>query len=201
MTDINFIELAEYCQRRYKEENTSDNEKYISTLFVAITKEGKIIPSTTPHILKDAEQCIILHKSIYKNNNHWWNSLHFEFINNNGVILNRFDDKFRLIAGSYNVNAEELELRLEYKENYIHSVPGKWENSIIKVWKLYLMLKDIKTYEEIKLITDLYRKDEKILELVNQIEGFKFSNYLLEQERNQYKLLLDEIKQIIKSPN
>ena len=197
MTDINIMELAEYCQRRYKEEKNSDNEKYISTLFVAITKEGEIIPSTTPHILKDAELCILLHRSTYKNNNYWWNSLQFEFINSNGVILDRFDDKFKLVAGSYNVKENRLELMLKYKENSIYSFSENWENSIIKVWKLYLMLKDIKTYEEIKLITDLYQKDEKILELENQIEDFKFSNYLLEQERNQYKSLLDEIKQIV----
>lgn len=197
MTDINFIELAEYCQRRYKEEKNSDNEKYISTLFVAITKEGEIIPSTTPHILKDAELCILLHRSTYKNNHYWWDSLHFEFINSNGVILDRFDDKFKLVAGPYNVKENRLGLSLKYKENSIYSFSENWENSIIKVWKLYLMLKDIKTYEEIKLITDLYQKDEKILELENQIEDFKFSNYLLEQERNQYKSLLDEIKQII----
>ncbi|MBR5831217.1 MAG: hypothetical protein IKY79_01230 [Bacteroidales bacterium] len=197
MTDINFIELAEYCQRRYKEEKNSDNKKYISTLFVAITKEGEIIPSTTPHILKDAELCILLHRSTYKNNNYWWDSLQFEFINSNGVILDRFDDKFKLVAGSYNVKENRLELSLKYKENSIYSFSENWENSIIKVWKLYLMLKDIKTYEEIKLITDLYQKDEKILELENQIEDFKFSNYLLEQERNQYKSLLDEIKQIV----
>ena len=197
MTDINFIELAEYCQRRYKEEKNSDNKKYISTLFVAITKEGEIIPSTTPHILKDAELCILLHRSTYKNNYYWWDSLQFEFINSNGVILDRFDDKFKLVAGSYNVEENRLKLSLKYKENSIYSFSENWENSIIKVWKLYLMLKDIKTYEEIKLITDLYQKDEKILELENQIEDFKFSNYLLEQERNQYKSLLDEIKQIV----
>ncbi len=192
MTDINFIELAEYCQNRYKENNTSNEAKYISTLFVAITKEGEIIPSETPHILRNAEKCILFHISSYKNNNYWWNSYKFQFINNDGVVSDyRLDDKFELL-GDYTKGT-----CLYYKEYEIFSVPKPWENGIVKVWKLYLKIKDLKTYEEIILMTDLYRKDEKILELENQIEGFKFAKYLLEQECNQYKSLLDEIKQII----
>lgn len=196
MTDINFIELAEYCQNRYKENNTSNEAKYISTLFVAITKEGEIIPSETPHILRNAEKCILFHMSSHKGdyNNSWYTYFKFQFINNDGVVSdNRLDDKFEL-RGNY--------LRgtcLYYKENEIFSVPKPWENGIVKVWELYLKIKDLKTYEEIILMTDLYRKDEKILELENQIEGFKFAKYLLEQERNQYKSLLDEIKQIIET--
>ena len=155
-------------------------------------KEGEIIPSKTSHILRCAEQCILFHIGSYKNNNYWWSSYKFQFINNDGVVSDyRLDDKFELDANYTNGTS------LYYKGNNIYSVPKPWENGIIKVWELYLRVKDLKTFEEIKLIIDLYRKDEKILELERQIEGFKFTNYLLEQERNQYKSLLDEIKQII----
>lgn len=194
MTDINFIELAEYCQTRYKENHTSNDAKYISTLFVAITKDGEIIPSETPHILRNAEKCILFHTSSYLSNydNSWYTEFKFQFINNDGVVSNnRLDDKFELRVNYLRGTC------LYYKENEIFSVPKPWENGIVKVWKLYLKIKDLKTYEEIILTTDLYRKDEKILELENQIEGFKFAKSLLEQERNQYKSLLDEIKQII----
>lgn len=192
MTDINFIELAEYCQNRYKEENTSNDAKYISTLFVAITKDGEVLPSKTPHILRNAEQCILFHISSYKNNNYWWSSYKFQFISNDGVVSDcRLDDKFELY-GDYTKG-----ISLYYKENNIFSVPKPWENGIVKVWKLYLRIKDLKTYEEIKLVTELYLKDEKIFELERQLEDFNFTKYLLEQERNQYKSLLDEIKQII----
>ena len=98
MTDINFIELAEYCQNRYKEENTSNDVKYISTLFVAITKDGEVLPSKTPHILRNAEQCILFHISSYKNNNYWWSSYKFQFISNDGVVSDyQLDDKFALL--------------------------------------------------------------------------------------------------------
>lgn len=196
MTDINFIELAEYCQNRYKENHTSNEVKYISTLFVAITKDGEIIPSETPHILRNAEKCILFHTSSYLSNydNRWYTEFKFQFINNDGVVSNNpLDDKFELRVNYLRGTC------LYYKENEIFSVPQPWENGIVKVWKLYLKIKDLKTYEEIILMTDLYRKDEKILELENQIEGFKFAKYLLEQERNQYKSLLDEIKQIIET--
>ena len=44
---------------------------------------------------------------------------------------------------------------------------------------------------------ELFKKDEKILELEKEREDFRFSNRLLEQEREQYRDLLDEIRQIV----
>ena len=66
-----------------------------------------------------------------------------------------------------------------------------------KVWQLYSRVRGIESANEIKLIAELFKKDEKILELEKEIEDFRFSNRLLEQEREQYRDLLDEIRQIV----
>ena len=52
---------------------------------------------------------------------------------------------------------------------------------------------------EMMLVVDAFEKDERILELERQIEDFKFTNNLLERERDQYKDMLDEIKELVES--
>ena len=51
---------------------------------------------------------------------------------------------------------------------------------------------------ERKRVVDLFEKDEKIFELEEQIKDFSFANQLLKQERDQYKELLDEIKDALR---
>lgn len=68
-----------------------------------------------------------------------------------------------------------------------------------KVWKLYSMTKKMETDKEIELTARLFRSDEKILEMERKIASHEFTNLLLEQERDQYKSLLDEIKEMVNS--
>lgn len=201
MTNIDFIELAIYCQNRYKEEHNSDKDRYVKTLFVAITKEGDILTSTTPHVLRDAEQCILIHErsTLALTNHYLW--YHVEFINMDGIVLDeRFDEQFTLHIGPFNGFSNQI-MWFNYNNQTIYSCKKPWENTIGKVWKLYTRVKDLKSTEEIKLIASLFERDEKILELEKQIEDFKFTKHLLEQEKKQYKLLLDELKQIIDNVN
>lgn len=65
------------------------------------------------------------------------------------------------------------------------------------MWHLYVRLKDAKTTEERMLISHMYQQDEKILQQEEAIEGFKFTNALLERERDMYKGLLDDIKDLL----
>lgn len=197
MAEIDFMELAIYCQNRFKEEHNSSEDRYVKTLFVAITIEGDVLTSTTPHVLRNAVQCILIHersKLAWSNYYSWY---HVEFINNNGVVFDKcLDENFKLYIGAYNGYANQT-MWLKHEETELYSCNEPWEKHIAKVWKLYLRVKDIKSTKEIKLIADLFKKDEKILELEKQVENFKLTNYFLEQERNQYKSLLDNIKQIV----
>ena len=71
------------------------------------------------------------------------------------------------------------------------------DNSITKIWELYVSLKEAKTKTERKLISDLFRKDESILELKKEVEDFKFKTQLLEEEKTMYKGLLDKVQNIL----
>ena len=44
----------------------------------------------------------------------------------------------------------------------------------------------------------LFRKDEKILKLEKEIEDFNFLDCLLKQEKEQYKNLLEEVRNLLK---
>ena len=72
------------------------------------------------------------------------------------------------------------------------------DNSIAKIWDLYISLKEAKTKTERKLISDLFQKDETILELKKEVEDFKFKTQLLEDEKTMYKELIKEIQSIVK---
>ena len=71
-----------------------------------------------------------------------------------------------------------------------------FDKGIQKAWELYSKLKEIKVLSEIKLIADLFKKNEEIFELEKKVDDFTFTNHLLEQERNQYQKMLDEIKSV-----
>lgn len=200
MADIDFMELAIYCQNKYKENNTSDKKRYIGTKFVAITKDGEVIPSETPHILKMAEQSILLHYSSESTSTIERTQELVQFINKDGVVYNQWlDNRFWLYQKYYKSIGYVVELG--YLDNgkriYFSLEPTHWENSIRKVWELYSRVRDLNSSEKINLVAELFSKNEKILELEKQVEDFRFTKYLLEQERNQYKSLLDEIKQIV----
>lgn len=200
MADIDLMELATYCQNEYKENNTSDKRQYINTLFVAITEGGEVITSATPHVLKKAEQCVLLHFSIESTSRGRFSEHQFQYINKDGVVHNnRLDNKFYL----YTMYSSRVSLGLAYKDNDInknlYQHPTPWEICIEKVWKLYTRVKDLDSFAKIQLVAELFEKEEKILDLERQVENFRFTNYLLEQERNQYKSLLDNIKQIVEN--
>ena len=61
----------------------------------------------------------------------------------------------------------------------------------------YSKIKDIQSDSERELVIDLFRKDERVFELEKQIEDFTYANHLLKLERDQYKELLDEIKEAL----
>ncbi len=198
MSNINFIEIAKYCQEAFKEAHNTNNDKYAGTIFVAINGE-QVSTSRTPHILQNADKCILIHeyRKLAVSNYYSWYSI--ETIDENGcVLLNRIDDEFVLDICAFNGFANQrMSLSTQNRQFYSCGIP--FESNIKKVLKLYFNIKNVKTKEERILISNLFSKDESILELEKQIEDFKFANELLKQERNQYKSLLDDIKKLISS--
>lgn len=197
MEKIDFIKLAEYCRDEFKEQHNKQTDYYVGTLYVSINNDN-VSTSQTPHILENAQKCILIHthSALAVSNYYYWYKV--ECIDSTGCVTAGYlDEEFRLgIAcfGSY--NNQGISLRDEVQEYYWNN-SGNWAQEIVKIWKLYSKLRETKTGSERELIANLFKKDETILDLEKQIKDISFSNKLLEQERNQYKSLLDEIQGIL----
>ena len=196
MDKIDFVELAKYCQESFKNEHNTQNDKYVGTIFVAIFSDT-VLTSRTPHILKNAEKCILIHEYTQLAVTNFYSWYTVEIIDQNGCVLkDRIDDEFELktfAAGGF--ANQRMELSARGKTFYSCGTP--FESNIKTMLKLYSRIKDIKSMKERMLVADLFCKDNTILELEKQVEDFKFSNKLLECERNQYQHLLEEIKKMV----
>ena len=200
MGEINFIELATFCQNEKRDAYEKMNDtRYAFTIFVAITEDNQVLASRTPHILSNANKCILIHSRSTLAISNRYNWYDVQFINEYGQVLDdALDDEFSLEVCVYGGYANQrIDLSADGMRYYSASMPC--DNSIADIWKLYLRLKVAKTRSERELISDLFRKDKKILDLEKSIEEFKFQTHLLEEEKAMYKQLLEEIHGIVKS--
>ncbi len=194
MDKIDFIELATYSTEKYKETHNRNDVRYIHTLYVAIDEDNNVKCSKTPHILKGAVQCLLIHHNqIWSEKADWYSLDDVEYIDKEGCVLERN------LGGKFDIqtSASASVMTLSYNGQELYSCYAPWEDNIGKIWNLYCEVKDLKSTNEIKLVASLFKKNETILELKKEIENFKFTEYLLEQERNQYKRMLDEIKEMV----
>ena len=198
MNKVDFIELANYCVNRYKESHTSQGERYEGTLYAAISEGNNILCSTTPHILGNAKECILIHQRSQVAISNWYSWYFVEYINSEGCVCGgNLGNGFTLNITAWGSFSNQV-MSLDYNETHLYWCDTPWGASLPKVWKLYNRIKDVKSENEIELIVKLFNRDETILELEKEIEDFSFSNNLLKQERDQYKDLLKEIGDIIK---
>ena len=80
MANVDFVELAIYCANRYKEAHTEKNsERYVGTLYVCIAEDNSIMCSKTPHILRSAHQCILIHERSELAISNWYSWYRVEF--------------------------------------------------------------------------------------------------------------------------
>ena len=193
MGKVDFIELAEYCVKRAKENSAPNIKKYVKTLYISISEDNNVKLSTTPHVLQGTYQCILMHEysQIPISNIYYWYEI--EYINSEGCVLTSdLGDGFNLVSYKHKHSSSSIILR--FQDKYLYS-----NYDFRRVWELYTKIKDIPLESERELIISLYYKDEHVLNLEKQIEDFKFTNHLLEQERDQYKDMLDEIKDLVNS--
>lgn len=196
MDKIDFIELATYCTNKYRESHNTNNNSYAGTLYVAILEDNQVLCSKTPHVLKNAEKCILVHQrdQLAVSNYYWYN---IDYINDNGCVFNgNLGDGFSIEVSAWGSFSNQI-MSLDYNGSHLFWCRPPFEDHMPKVWELYTRLKDVPAEKEIKLIAELFRKDENILELEKKVEDFTFTNQLLKQERDQYKELLEDIRIII----
>jgi len=201
MEKIDFVELATFCVNRYKEAHTGSGERYEGTLYVAILDDNEVRCSTTPHILRNAEQCILIHHKSQIAISNWYSWYFVEYINAEGSVCGgNLENSFMLKIESWGSFSNQV-MSLSYGNDNLNLYWCKapFDKGIKKAWELYSKIKEIKTLSEIKLIADLFMKDEKIFELNNKVEDFTFANHLLKLERDQYKDILKDICDIVKN--
>ena len=197
MDKIDFIGLAEYCVNQFKEAHNCSNDHYVRTLYVSISEDNQVMCSITPHVLHNANKCILVHErsELAISNHYSWYTV--QYIDEKGCV---FDGN---LGGGYTLNMVVcgsysniwMDLRLNKAE--LFSCKAPFEDKIAKIWELYQKVKDISSEKEVKLVADLFRKNEQLFELGKEIEGFKYENHLLELERNQYRDMLNEIKKMV----
>jgi predicted CopG family antitoxin len=115
-------------------------------------------------------------------------------VDSDGVLKNGFS----LWTGASGSFSNQI-IQLQDEKRVLYNCFTPFETNLQHLWDAYCRLKKAKSDAEIDLINELIEKDEKILDLMREVEGFKFSNYILEKERNQYKKLLNEIRDIVKN--
>lgn len=201
MEKIDFVELATFCVNRYKEAHTGSGERYEGTLYVAILDDNEVRCSTTPHILRNAEQCILIHHKSQIAISNWYSWYFVEYINAEGSVCGgNLENSFMLKIESWGSFSNQVMSHSYGNDNLnLYWCKAPFDKGIKKAWELYSKIKEIKTLSEIKLIADLFMKDEKIFELNNKVEDFTFANHLLKLERDQYKDILKEICDIVKN--
>ncbi len=200
MEKIDFVEIATYCVNQFKAAHNSDNDSYEGTLYVAVSEDDQVKCSRTPHVLKETNRCLLVHEHsalAYTNYYRWYK---IQYIDENGCVTDeRLENGYDLDI-TYSGTYSNKWLRLTHNGVELYSCkPFPVEEKIAKVWELYQKVKSIENEKEIKLVANLFKKDEKILELEKEIEGFTYENHLLEQQKKQYQGLLDEIKEMVES--
>ena len=197
---IDFVKLATYCQNRYKDSLVSPKEKYIMTLFVSIKNDTEIKKSTTPHILENADSCILIHQRSELAYQNWYVWYYVEYINAEGAVFNNnFGDDLTVSVIANGPTDNQCMTISDKKNTYCRIKWGPKEYPIEKIWYLYCSLRRVSSPSRRMLIANLFEKEEIILQLKEDIQDLHFSNKLLEQERDQYKGLLDEIQNLVRN--
>ena len=65
MGNMDFKKLASLCVQKYQNSLDNERERYVDTLFVAITEKDDVLCSKIPSILEQASKCVLIHQ---KNN-------------------------------------------------------------------------------------------------------------------------------------
>ena len=201
MDKTDFKGLASLCVQKYKDSLDNKRERYIDTLFVAITEKDDVLCSKIPSILEKASKCILIHQKKQLAVTNWYSWYKVDYIDENECVTDgNLGQGFKLSISWCNTFDNQM-MRLYHGYHGLYACRRPWEDNMAKVWKLYSMTKKMETDKEIELTARLFRSDEKILEMERKIASHELTNQLLKQERDQYKSLLDEIKEMVNSQN
>lgn len=195
--NIDFIELADYCQQQAKEKCKSLGSIYRKTYYCAISEDDHVLVSSTPHILKDAFQCILVHMASTPSvGNIWYPSI--QHINNIGCVSDgQLDTKYSIpaVEKSYSRYRDRMSLFLGNERIFTCLPPI--ETAIPTIWSLYQKCKECSTNQEAILLCKLAEADQKILELERDNQGLTYQNEMLEKINKKYENILQKIEEAL----
>jgi len=208
---VDLVELATYCQEKFKEKLAEIGREYVKTQFFSrsggsnIKGYDVIITSSTTHIFEQSGEGLLVHVSKMDGTTF----LDFEYIKVDGsVIENELchtrDSLGRAPSRRYTLSAKQIEGTQFVIEMSLDSVPlitfvGNWEDQVLKAYKLFHHLVFARTDIELHYIIEAYEQDERIQNLEQaRIENECISR-ILQNEIDQYKGLLYDIKNLLNS--
>lgn len=198
---VSLYQKALDCTIKFKNEinDKGGSLRYKDTLYASIDKNNELLISETPDILKEEGvcQCIMIHRHERKEVSNWYSWYTVQFIDmDSRVLTDKLDERFKLHVNYVNHFWNQW-MYLIFDGKCIFSL--KWPNKdkLQDVWNLYLKCKECKTEREVQLLGDLAKKDMSIFSLTSEVANLNYTAELLKQERDQYKSLLDEIKNLI----
>lgn len=203
--EIDFVELAKYCKEE-KKTNSGGRTTYYRTFYAAIFDNDALTVSTTPHILKNAKKCILIHEMSYLAVTLTYDCFSVQILNSDGVVtdMDLGDDfKIGITCGRFNYAPE---MYIEYQDKDLFKTRTdfngknyyKWEKILPDIWKLYLRLKkECANFHEMEMLCRIVRKDNEIVDLNEKLDQEKYRNQQKDLQIQAYKSLLDEIKNIV----
>lgn len=204
-TTLDFLELAAYCKQETEQKcSESDRKCRYEILYAAIFDDDSIKVSRTPHILKEAKCCILVHSWQQLAATIYYDTYFVQCINEEGEVLQDvLDSDYRIhINPSSYTRCASISLTRSSETIYQAKL---WSNGelllpqrLVYVWNLYKRSKEeCKTLMESQLLGKLAKAEQSIQELNSKLTDSSIKEQLLEAETRQYRSLLDEIKNLV----
>ena len=177
-----------------------------SVYYAAISEDGQLRVSKTPHILAGVEQCYLIHSWQQKAVTCWYETYAIQSINVHGEVGGgEFDDEYSFSIWDAGFNRPES---ISFKRNgevlYSESL---WERGtfvlakrLAYIWELYRKCKErCTTQYESELYCMLAGREQDIKDLEERLADSTLKEQYLHAEISQYKGLLDDIRSALKT--
>ena len=199
---MSIVDLAFRRSEQNKEKYSHSSEYYKDTTYIAIQEDNHVVCSIDPIVLENAKQCILVHRRSKLAETNYYDWFDVEYIDEYGEVYEESIDKeFRLYVRHHeSYRNQVLHLAsdgIDYRCCPFWNNTASIRDSFQSVWNLYNELKKAACTKERATIVRLFEQDEKILQQKKEMANFSYANALFEKERDMYKGLLDEIKNLL----
>ena len=181
---IDFIELSKESLWRFRQSlGAVDVERYINTLYIAISENNEVSCAYDSAVLDGAHQCIIIHCKSSMAVSNWYNWYKLEFINHNGHNLGGIIGNDCTIKIDWEGSWSNQVMKLRQRDEVVYSCKAPFENHMQALWDAYCRTFNNGNDEVAELKMMLAQKEESI--------------HALEEQVNQYQNIIERIRETI----